>query len=142
MTTNPENHQAPEQGTVEDRIEKLQAKMEPIRLAWSIAENLRDLVRLLPHADEATKTLVADLLRSTDVTPETAERRLLDFAGQIEDSHPVEPANGGEKQAVWEMVVDQARDMSSRDIAEMLIQRYTEADWRAEADELALYDGE
>lgn len=95
------------------------ARWEPAIAAIQIAKAMRTIVRLAPllsqeerrHIDATGLSLTADILeRTVHFTPLTE----------------------AEKEDVWEGIVDMARDMSHRDVAELLVDGWHEAEWAEE----------
>lgn len=118
-------------------IARIEAAMEPILAAHRIAAALDQIARLLPLLSvRAQHAYVPGMFRISEGYAAMLKKQ----AEAIRASEPIEAVTDEERQSVWESTIDSCGDMSRKDTAETLIETWTDADWRYEADMLKAYE--
>lgn len=99
--------------------------------AHKIAEHLRAIAVLLAEASEDAWRAYCP--GSERIKPEYLEM-LITKAAAIEATAPFEPVSDERKQEIFEQVIEEVSDLSTKDIARNFLD-LTEAMWRVESDE-------
>lgn len=98
--------------------EKHEEDFAPTMTAHLVAQHLRALVRLIPELPEQCRP-PADFHFLFGV-----------IADRLVALHPIEPLTDEEKDVVFKDLMDTLADMGPRDIARMLVDDWTDAEWR------------
>lgn len=117
-----------------------QHKWTPILAAHRIAANLDRIATLLPSLTAETRQAYLSGWNVALLSVDDMQQLLRDKALAMRIAAAVAEPTEEQQEAVWSNVVDQAGDMSRREVAEELVAHFTDADWLAEADQLAIDD--
>lgn len=111
--------------------------------AHHIARHLRAIARLFPELTDEQKAVY---LPGWDITKVDITKGIVAMlqqkADSLEATAPFEKLNDDQRLVVAEWLIDQLNDISTRDRLTYYVSDWTDADWRAEYDDMVGYMNE